>query len=152
MYQRPWDEGNGFPVEPKVSLGPCFKIVASMWCLCPQLLASGHFRWGHPLGSISWVSITLWPREQLLLFLERASKPQRCSPGPGAILPSSHTFSPKHLLLLWKIIHSQILFLSCTKHIPTQTDSGMISWVNHAVIRLFIGAAFRQRFWCEPHY
>lgn len=98
--------------------------------------------------------IIWWHREQLLLFLERASKPKCCLPGSQPIPPFLPTHFPKrHLFSLWKIAHSQIVFLSSHQaYFHTETDSGMSSWMNHAITPLFIGAACRQRFWCKLCY
>lgn len=107
----------------------------------------GAFRWGHPFGSISWVLICLRPREQRLLFLERAFKPKCSLPGSRPMPPSSPPTFPRKFLL-WKMTHSQIVFLSSHQaYSHTKTDSGMISWMTHAIIWLFVGAAFRQKIW-----
>lgn len=80
---------------------------------------------------------------------------------PARVLP---VWLQPHLPLLPTHALSRSISLGCgklrihkshsfphTKHIPTHPQSGMISWVNHAIIWLFIGAAFRQRFWCQLH-
>jgi hypothetical protein len=84
------------------------------------------------------------------LFLEPSSLNAPClAPGLPPFLPTH--FPQKHLFVVENYTFTNCVSFLTPSIFPHRDRLRMISWVNHAIMQLVIGAAFRQRFWCKLH-